>query len=261
MIFEDDFYFVISKEELEEQLERLFTEKPDFDVVMLSYLAEKMEPCETHDFLQKTISAQTASGYIVNEKMYDKMIELYEHAAPLLESTREHWNYANDQIWKKLQPTNEWYCFTKRCGKQHDDIVTIVKHSDRMIVNDFLAFYFLDLTLWWQNFIVHDNATIFRFQNITYEPINAHKHIFLAITNNQTTSVRKIIKLISVYFLFLSNSHIFMVRSDSAICRFVLRMTHRGYNKTSISHRDNCMVHRMFLCYIHFSELCITYRD
>ena len=48
------------------------------------------------------------------------MIELYEHAAPLLESTREHWNYANDQIWKKLQPTNEWYCFTKRCGKQRD---------------------------------------------------------------------------------------------------------------------------------------------
>ena len=120
LIFEDDFYFVISKEELEEQLERLFTEKPDFDVVMLSYLAEKMEPCETHDFLEKTISAQTASGYIVNEKMYDKMIELYEHAAPLLESTREHWNYANDQIWKKLQPTNEWYCFTKRCGKQRD---------------------------------------------------------------------------------------------------------------------------------------------
>ena len=55
LIFEDDFYFVISKEELEEQLERLFTEKPDFDVVMLSYLAEKMEPCETHDFLQKIV--------------------------------------------------------------------------------------------------------------------------------------------------------------------------------------------------------------
>lgn len=121
LILEDDFYFVISKEELEEQIKRLFTEKPDFDVVMLSYNVDKMGPCESHDFLQKPVSgAQTASGYIVNEKMYDKLIELYEYAIPLLESTREHWNYANDQIWKKLQPTNEWYCFTKRCGKQRD---------------------------------------------------------------------------------------------------------------------------------------------
>tara|TARA_B100000513_G_C11861350_1_gene172846 strand:+ start:449 stop:799 length:351 start_codon:yes stop_codon:yes gene_type:complete len=43
LTFEDDFYFVASKEELEEQLERLFAEKPDFDAVTLSRLAEKME--------------------------------------------------------------------------------------------------------------------------------------------------------------------------------------------------------------------------
>ena len=37
---------------------------------------------------------------------------------PLLESTKMHWIYANDQIWKKKQITDKWYCFKTRLGKQ-----------------------------------------------------------------------------------------------------------------------------------------------
>jgi hypothetical protein len=86
-------------------------------IQMISYLVQRSEPTD-YPFLSKVIEAQTASGYIIHSSFYDKMIELYEWAVPLLEKTNQHWNYANDQCWKKLQPNTKWYCFTNRCGKQ-----------------------------------------------------------------------------------------------------------------------------------------------
>ena len=76
------------------------------------------EICNPVPFLTKVLEVQTASGYIVNESIYNRLIELYEYALPLLESTRQHWIYANDQIWKTLQPNSNWYCFTERIGIQ-----------------------------------------------------------------------------------------------------------------------------------------------
>ena len=123
LILEDDFMFLVNKEEFEKQIELLFntninTKAIDFDVCMLSYNLIKGEVCETIPFLTKVLDAQTASGYIVNETIYDRLIAIYENAIPLLESTKKHWIYANDQIWKQLQLTSNWYCFTKRLGKQ-----------------------------------------------------------------------------------------------------------------------------------------------
>ena len=54
--------------------------------------------------------------------MYDNLIDLYENATSLLEKTRQHWLYANDQVWKKLQPNSKWYCFTERLGLQRPGI-------------------------------------------------------------------------------------------------------------------------------------------
>ena len=86
-------------------------------VCMLSYNIIKCENTN-YEYLQKTLEVQTASGYIVNNSIYDKLIELYEYAIPLLDSTKQHWIYANDQIWKKLQPESNWYSFTQRIGIQ-----------------------------------------------------------------------------------------------------------------------------------------------
>jgi glycosyl transferase family 25 len=117
LILEDDFHFIISKEEFENRLQQFFDTQIDYHVCMISFNMNQSNPTE-YPFLQKVMNAQTASGYIVHETFYDKIIELYEWAIPLLEQTREHWNYANDQCWKILQPRSNWYAFTERCGKQ-----------------------------------------------------------------------------------------------------------------------------------------------
>lgn len=119
LILEDDFYFVVSKDEFESNLRLFFENVKKFDVCMFSYNLKKSDPCE-YSFLLKVVEGQTSSGYLVNENYYDSLINLYEEAIPLLESTGIHWIYANDQIWKKLQIIDTWYCFRNRLGKQRD---------------------------------------------------------------------------------------------------------------------------------------------
>jgi GR25 family glycosyltransferase involved in LPS biosynthesis len=117
LILEDDFQFTVSREEWENLLSQFFDAEIEYEVCMISFNMKQSQPTE-YPFLQKVVEAQTASGYIVHESFYDRLIELYEWAIPLLEQTREHWNYANDQCWKKLQPASKWYAFSTRCGRQ-----------------------------------------------------------------------------------------------------------------------------------------------
>ena len=116
LILEDDFTFIVDKETFENRLTEIFDTGISYDVCMLSYVLQQSRPTE-YPFLTKVVEAQTASGYIVHQKFYDALIELYEYYTPILDETMHHWLYANDQIWKKLQPTSEWYCLD-RCGKQ-----------------------------------------------------------------------------------------------------------------------------------------------
>ena len=116
LILEDDFTFIVDKETFENRLTEIFDTGISYDVCMLSYVLQQSRPTE-YPFLTKVVEAQTASGYIVHQKFYDALIELYEYYTPILDETMQHWLYANDQIWKKLQPTSEWYCLD-RCGKQ-----------------------------------------------------------------------------------------------------------------------------------------------
>jgi glycosyl transferase family 25 len=116
LIFEDDFMFTVDKETFYEKME---IEEP-FDVVMLSYEMHNSAPYKSG--LLKVIDAQTTSGYIVHSRFYDALINLYEEAMPLLQSTGMHWVYANDQIWKKLQPAAQWFAFEPRLGRQRASI-------------------------------------------------------------------------------------------------------------------------------------------
>ena len=116
LILEDDFTFIVDKDTFERTLSTFFEANISYDVCMISYFLQQSQPTE-YPFLTKVNEAQTASGYIVHQKFYNKLIDLYEYAAPILDETMAHWDYANDQVWKRLQPHHEWYCL-RRCGKQ-----------------------------------------------------------------------------------------------------------------------------------------------
>jgi glycosyl transferase family 25 len=117
LIFEDDFEFLVEPEDFHQSMDCI--SDLDFDVVMLSY---NLIECgkATYGLFGRVIEAQTASGYLVSKRYIPVLIHLYEWAIPLLESTGQHWVYANDQIWKPLQRRDRWYYFLRRLGKQSD---------------------------------------------------------------------------------------------------------------------------------------------
>jgi GR25 family glycosyltransferase involved in LPS biosynthesis len=118
LILEDDFEFVVEKDIFERELSQFFESEIEYDVLMISYIVQKGEEVEGYPFIRKVIDGQTASGYIVNRHYLDTLIRLYEWAIPLLEQTNEHWKYANDLVWKRLQPNDNWYYTTNKLGKQ-----------------------------------------------------------------------------------------------------------------------------------------------
>ena len=120
LIFEDDFQFLVPPEVFEEEMSNIFESGLEFDVCMLAYNLKSFQECGEDISVLRVHEAQTASAYIVNQHYYDTLIGLYDCVLPLLEQTREHWKYANDQAWKPLQGMNRWYCTKTRIGKQRD---------------------------------------------------------------------------------------------------------------------------------------------
>ena len=117
IIFEDDFKFIISKELLFSNLHEFFSKhREKFDVLMLSYNLHESEPID--DLIGYCRKAQTASGYIVNKRIYSELIATMEIALEKLIETHQHWLYMNDVCWFSLQKTKEWYYLMDRAGIQ-----------------------------------------------------------------------------------------------------------------------------------------------
>jgi len=119
LIFEDDFKFLVSKEEFLNNIKLFFDMNIEWDVLMLSYNLTESKPFNS--LIQKVYSAQTTSGYMVNSCFYDKLIDTIESSIPNLINTNHHWIYAIDQAWKSLQGDNSnWYAFNTRIGYQRE---------------------------------------------------------------------------------------------------------------------------------------------
>ena len=119
LILEDDFTFLTDRKTLDESLNTFFNDVGDnYDVCMLccQNLEDKGE--KPFSYLSRVHHANNASAYLINGSYLDTIIELYDWAFPLLESTGEHWNYANDQVWNRIQETGKWFVFNPRLGKQ-----------------------------------------------------------------------------------------------------------------------------------------------
>lgn len=118
LILEDDFEFVISKDELETQLSLFFDNVKEYDICMLGFNHQKIIDSE-YNFLDKVLESQTTSGYLINHRFYDKLIYNFEEAIHIYKANPSiHWLYSIDQYWKKLQPISLWYAFKKRVGIQ-----------------------------------------------------------------------------------------------------------------------------------------------
>ena len=117
IIFEDDFEFIVTKDEFNEEMNKL--NNINYDVCLLAYNTNNFYDSD-YDFLYKIKDAQTTSGYIIHSHYYNKLIDCWEESLKNFEITGDKNKYACDMSWKKLQQKDNWVCLKKRLGKQRD---------------------------------------------------------------------------------------------------------------------------------------------
>lgn len=125
LILEDDFEFVLTKEQLEKNLTTFFESNMSYDVVMLAY--NYKGNLESSSIVSKINSAKTTAGYLVHNKVYDALIDNYQAGVKKLIETKKCPHWAIDIHWAKLLKNKEWYLFNERMGKQRKSFSDIEK--------------------------------------------------------------------------------------------------------------------------------------
>ena len=118
IIFEDDFTFTKSLDEINELINNFFNNIKEYDVLMLASNTIQEEETE-YSFITKIINAQTLSGYSVSKKFANTLLNNYKSSVQILEyiGYKVH-NYCFDIFMKQLQPISQWYCLNPKIGKQ-----------------------------------------------------------------------------------------------------------------------------------------------
>ena len=124
LILEDDFTFLVDQPTFEQELTAAFDLQIPYDVIMLAYGSTVSTPINS--ILSRVTNAQTTSGYLVHNRFYDALIQVWNNATTQMEATGDEHKWAIDQAWKVLQPTADWFCFNRRIGKQRPGFSDIV---------------------------------------------------------------------------------------------------------------------------------------
>jgi len=124
-IFEDDFEFLVSREEYDAVLAAI---PPEADVVMLGWYLYTTQPY--NETFGRALDATTGSGYIVTRKFYDVLIATLEEGVQLFQANLHQFDavakYSIDQYWRRIQPKSLWLHTLTRVGKQRPSYSDLV---------------------------------------------------------------------------------------------------------------------------------------
>jgi glycosyl transferase family 25 len=137
IIFEDDFIFTLSKEDIDKKINMFLNHfKNDWDVIQLTTYYKKLDNLNNKEIdkhVKKVIYATTSSAYIIQDHFYDKLIENLSSSINKMENEMKEWSKNNkgikkritkfslDAQWNTLQKKSKWYIFSPYLGKQGGD--------------------------------------------------------------------------------------------------------------------------------------------
>lgn len=125
LVVEDDL-IINDKTNFINNVNKIFDDNIDFDVIQISGNVLRCTSSE-YKYLSKLIDSQTTSGYIVNCKYIDKLIQNYtESLNSMILEGKKHENCL-DIHWKVLQKTDNWFIFNPKLGYQMDGYSDIEK--------------------------------------------------------------------------------------------------------------------------------------
>jgi glycosyl transferase family 25 len=126
LIVEDDIKF-LNPELFIRQLNKFFSLYSDWDVVLIA--GNNLPPHEIiDDSCVKVTQCQTTTGYIVKNHYYNTLIDNIRNGITnLIKEPSQHYLYAIDKNWFKLQQKDKWYLITPLTVTQREDYSDIEK--------------------------------------------------------------------------------------------------------------------------------------
>ena len=126
LIVEDDIKF-LNPELFKEQINKFFNLHSDWDVVLIA--GNNLPPHEIiDDTCVKVTQCQTTTGYIVKSHYYNTLIDNIRNGITnLIKEPKQHYLYAIDKFWFKLQQKDNWYLITPLTVTQREDYSDIEK--------------------------------------------------------------------------------------------------------------------------------------
>ena len=119
LILEDDFVFIEDTQKIHNDIKSFFELKIDWDVVMFTTCAAVVSE-NTNSLISRISSSGNGAGYLVNRPMMLELSTLFKANVENLFSTKQHWIYQNDILWKTIMATSQWYMFNHYLGYQKE---------------------------------------------------------------------------------------------------------------------------------------------
>ena len=126
LIVEDDIKF-LNPEVFMNQLNNFLNLHTDWDVVLIA--GNNLPPHDViDDTCVKVTRCQTTTGYIVKSHYYNTLIDNIRNGITnLIKEPTQHFLYAIDKYWFKLQQRDKWYLITPLTVTQREDYSDIEK--------------------------------------------------------------------------------------------------------------------------------------
>ncbi len=138
LVFEDDFVFINDIQKIHADIKAFFGLNIPWDVVMLTTCAAVVsEP--TNCLISKISSSGNGAGYLVNRSMMLELSTLFKSNVENLYSTKQHWVYQNDILWKTIMPSSQWYMFNHYLGYQKEGYSDLSQDQKIAIVPQILG--------------------------------------------------------------------------------------------------------------------------
>jgi GR25 family glycosyltransferase involved in LPS biosynthesis len=119
LVIEDDFIFIDDVKKIHDDISAFFELNINWDVVMLTTCAAIIaEP--TNQLISRISSSGNGAAYLVNRSMMLELSTLFKSNVENLFSTKQHWVYQNDILWKTIMPSSQWYMFNHYLGYQKE---------------------------------------------------------------------------------------------------------------------------------------------
>tara|TARA_R110001592_G_scaffold78417_1_gene235202 strand:- start:75 stop:677 length:603 start_codon:yes stop_codon:yes gene_type:complete len=127
LVLEDDFT-LDDPTTLKDNIKKVFDDKVDFDVVQISGNHVDIKECN-YSYLKTVKDSQTTSGYIVNRRFANTLLENFKECYTLMSKLGKCEQSCLDIHWKILQPISKWYCFSPPLGYQMDGYSDVEKFN------------------------------------------------------------------------------------------------------------------------------------